>query len=372
MKYSLTLGRIKGIEINLHFSFFLILILFGVFLSIRTFEFIGLKIGFGGIDIPLFARWLMGFITAAFLFFFLFFHELAHSLVSVHEGYKVREITFFLLGGMSRSESFPDDPLTELKIAGIGPLVSLGIGALFILLNRALVFFIPGDIHGFVYPEVIFSSLGFYNVLIGLFNLIPAFPLDGGRILRSILGNFMNHYEATIRAAVIGKGFAIAMGIFGILTLNLLLILVAVFVYMGAKNEKDVTETMHALENLKVADIMSSPPNQVDPSVTIEDLRRTMLKARTNVFVVKNGDRIIGAISLDELRQRSKEERRNTRVSDIMDRNIMKVKPGEGASDAWRNMIRQGKNRIFVIRGKELLGQVTRADFRNAIDIGNL
>ena len=371
-KLNIPLGKVLGIKVDIHISFFLILILFGVFLSLRTFEIFGFKIGYGDLDIPLHTRWIMGMLASVLIFSSLFLHELAHSLISNKEGFKVQGITFFMLGGMSKAESFPEEPRIELRIAGVGPIVSLFIGSVFLLISALLEmsFDIGGDIYLVIL--VLITSIGFYNMIIGLFNLIPAFPLDGGRILRSILGNFMDHYQATMRAARTGKTLAVIMGIFGLFTLNLLLILIAVFVYMGAKNEKDVTEAMHALHDLPVKRIMGPSPGSVPPSLSISDLRKKMMRERKRVYIVRSKRKILGVVSMEDLRDKAKSANGSERVSGIMNTKFTKAGPDDEASSVWKRMIGNGDTRVMVIEDGEVIGQVTLADFRSAIDIKRL
>ena len=371
-RFNISLGRILGIKVDLHISFFIILILLGVFLSIRTFRVLGFGIGFGGLDIPIYQRWVMGMITSTLIFTTLFMHELAHSLISTREGYKVRGITLFMLGGMSKADTFPEDPATELKIAGVGPLVSVLIGSASLLLRSWMSYYVPIGEGPFLIIAVFLASVGFYNLIIGIFNLIPAFPLDGGRILRSLLGNFMDHHQATLRAARIGKAIAIVMGIFGVFTVNLLLILIAVFVYMGAKNEKDVTEAMHALHDLPIKKIMRSRPRSVKPDLSLDDLKERMMRERRRIYLVKRRGKIIGIVSMEDLRAAMKGQTEANRVSDIMKKDFVRTSPDDEASEVWKRMLKEGATRVIVIKKGAVKGQVTMADFRNAIDINEL
>ncbi|MFO8050718.1 MAG: site-2 protease family protein [Thermoplasmatota archaeon] len=372
MKYSIKIARIKGIPINVHVSFLFIFLLFAVILSIQTFNFQGIRIGFGEIDAPVFMRWILGVITAITLFFFLFLHELAHSLVSISLGYRVKEITFFLLGGVSNSEGFPEDPTQELKIAAIGPVVSLGIGGMFMLSNQLVYLAAPSPDGPLLFLVIFLGSLGFYNILIGLFNLIPAFPLDGGRILRSLLGYGMDHRKATIRAAQTGKVVAVILGIVGLIIFNLILIFIAVFIYMGAKSEKDMTETMGSLEGLKVKDIMSKHPGNIAATASLEDVRRKMIKNKRAALIVKRDGGIMGIVTAQGIKGVPKEERGMKSAKDIMEKDYIKADPGDEGAGTWKQMIRKGKDRVVVTRKGKVLGMASQKDFVNMVKIRSL
>lgn len=368
MKYSLKIATIKGIPVKLHVSFLFIVVLLTVFLSIQTFSVLGMKIGFGDLDMPVALKWVLGALTALVLLFTLFLHELSHSLVSIANGFKVKEITFFLLGGVSRSESFPEDPATEIKIAAIGPLVSMGLGFLFILLNRASTL-LEGDPESALgYAVIFFGTLGFYNFIIGMFNLIPALPLDGGRIFRGILGNFMDHRNATIKATQVGKVLAVIMGLVGILSFNFLLILIAVFIYMGAKGEKDTVDTMHSLEGLKMSQVMSGVPGTVEPDTTLSEVRKKMMKNRKRVQLVKDQGKIIGIVTAENLREVPKKHRGSTTAGEVMDRDFIKAGPKKDAPGIWNKMVKRGKDRVVIIDHDKVVGVASLADFRSIIE----
>ncbi len=368
MRYSLKIATIKGIPVKLHVSFLFIVVLLTVFLSIQTFSVFGMDIGFGDLDMPIALKWILGGLTALILLFTLFLHELSHSLVSIANGFKVKEITFFLLGGVSRSESFPEDPATEIKIAAIGPLVSIGLGFVFILLNRTSTLF-EGDPEGALrYVVIFFGTLGFYNFIIGMFNLIPALPLDGGRIFRGILGNFMDHRNATIKATQVGKVLAVAMGLFGLLTFNFLLILIAVFIYMGAKGEKDTVDTMHALEGLRMSQVMTGVPGTVGPDTPLSEIRKNMIKNRKRVQIVRDRGKVMGIVTAEHMREVPKKQRGSTTAGEVMDSDFIKAGPKKDAPSIWNNMVKRGKDRVIVMNHGKVVGVASLADFRSIIE----
>jgi Zn-dependent protease/CBS domain-containing protein len=328
-----------------------------------------MDIGFGELDIPIYMRWILGTITAIILFSFLFLHELAHSLVSVAKGYKVKGITFFLLGGISQSESFPEDPATELKIAGVGPLVSLIIGFSFILLNRAMDVFWDDPTGALLYTMVAIGTWGFYNAIIGLFNLIPAFPLDGGRILRSFLGFFMDYNRATIQATRTGKVVAIGMAVFGIIFFNILLILIAVFIYFGAKGESDMINAINALTGVRMEDVMIRAPGSVTMDTPLDQVKEKMIHERTRVQTVEVEGRVQGIITSDKVRSASRKGQWELTAGQVMDVDFIRATSDSDASDIWKTMIKSGSNKVVILKEGDVVGIASLADFRNAIQL---
>lgn len=219
MSWSIKFARVAGIDLKIHFTFVLFLIWIG-----STYFFIG-----GAA-----AAW-QGIFFILLLFGCVLLHELGHALTANAFGIHTEDITLLPIGGVARLERIPTDPKQELLIAIAGPLVNVGIAALliFYLGHRAAV----SDFDDLNTPRVaMLSKLASVNIGLVLFNLIPAFPMDGGRILRSILAMRMNYLRATQIAAFIGQGLAVVLGIIGFFT-NTFLLFIAFFVFMGAQQE---------------------------------------------------------------------------------------------------------------------------------------
>ena len=201
MKLSFKIGSAWGIPIELHLTFILLIL-----------AVLGLAVYFKDI---------YSFILVVFLFVFVFFHELAHSVVARRHGIKVRKIVLYPIGGVSEIEEIPENPSIEWRMAISGPLTSIVLGAVLVGINYAL----PTKIPSFTPSSVIFSTgnilldLGYLNLLLGAFNLIPAFPMDGGRVFRALLAERMKFSKATKYAAYIGRIFGILMVAVGIFLL---------------------------------------------------------------------------------------------------------------------------------------------------------
>ncbi len=229
MNNSLQIARILGIPIKVHISFLFILPFFAWMFALQPEPY-----GFAGTG-PDILRYALALATAILLFASVLVHELAHSYLSLRYGASIREISLYLIGGVSAIEGELTDPVKEATMAFAGPLSSLILG-IFLLVVNYLFNPAASTAEGNVLFIMIFI-LGYINVILAMFNLIPAFPMDGGRILRALLASRMGFVEATEKAATVGKILAFVMGLIGLL-ISFWLVLIAIFIYMGASGEE--------------------------------------------------------------------------------------------------------------------------------------
>ena len=187
MKSSVQIGKIIGIPIIIHFTFLVILALFAWSFSTDSISLFGFIIGYGALTMDISLKVILGIFLAILLFVCVVLHEIGHSYVTQKYGYKINGITLFIFGGVSQAEEIPQDPKMELKIAVIGPAISVLLGLIFygffLLINSY------GSSVAIQMVSITVGTLAFYNMLLGAFNLIPAFPIDGGRVLRSVLAS---------------------------------------------------------------------------------------------------------------------------------------------------------------------------------------
>lgn len=232
MLKTLYLGKLFGIEIYIHWSFWLIAFFF--FLN-------ALPYGFG----PAFAS--VGFLFA--VFFCVFLHELGHSLSAKLFGVNTRDITLLPFGGVARLEAMPRSPIAELVIALAGPAVNIAIAALLLI----------GLSFGLIFDKVTESGISILNpleqllvanVFLALFNLIPAFPMDGGRVLRAFLAFFLSYSRATFFAARVGQIIAVVMTVYGLVTLQLSLVMIGIFVFVSSTSEMFSERIRSAFEDM--------------------------------------------------------------------------------------------------------------------------
>ena len=283
MKFSFKIGSIWGIPIELHLTFLLLIVaIFALsLLSNLNFYFF--------------------FIIIA-LFVFVVFHELAHSLVARRYNIKVRKIVLYPIGGVSEIEDPPNNPAQEWRMSLSGPLTSLILGAIILaigliltpqLLPAALTFTLTGNL---------ILDLATLNILLGLFNLIPAFPMDGGRVLRAVLAQHMNYSKATRLAVITGRILGIAMVIVGfILPGYFLLIIIGLFVYIGANQEGQQTQLTTKLAQIQVKDIMQPDTTLLDSNQTLTEALEHMQKNQYHNAIVQKNGVYIGIVTQNEI-----------------------------------------------------------------------
>lgn len=353
MQSSLKIGSVMGIPIKLHITFLLILPVFAYVFAINPQPF-----GFEGVEPPM-TRYLLSTLTAILLFVSILLHELAHSYLAKKYGVKIESITLFLFGGVSAMEEMPREPGQEAKMAFAGPFTSLVIGAVCL----------------FIYGNVLSVSsfaenpanltiwiLGAMNIILGVFNLLPAFPMDGGRLLRAFYAKKMSYVKATQSAAAVGKFFAILMAIFGILIANLWFPLIALFIYVGASEEERSTRATITLENVSVKDIMTSNVVSVPPSMNVENLIHFMFENKHMGYPVIEGGTLKGLVSFTDVQRVPLLERPVVLVSEIMTKQIISIPSEAQASDALKLISSNNIGRLLVIDNGNLVGILSRTD----------
>jgi Zn-dependent protease/CBS domain-containing protein len=342
MRYSFKIGSAWGIPIELHITF--ILLIAAVFV----------------LSLP--GQQFYTFFIVLFLFVFVVFHELAHSIVARRYGIKVRKIILYPIGGVSEIEEIPDNPAQEWRMAVAGPLTS-------VVLGLALLF--AGAV---TFPQLFaFSSftritgnflfdLATLNILLGAFNLIPAFPMDGGRVFRALLAERLKYSDATRIAVYLGRIFGIAMVIVGFLFPNyFLLILVGIFVYIGASEEAEQTIISSTLAGVRVKDVMQSEVGAVNPQQSLAEAWEVMFKNRYHDALVEKDGVFQGVVTWNELMKVKPEERSFLRVEQMQLKNIS-VYEDESILEANKIMAREKIDLIPVVdkeTRKKIVGVLT-------------
>ncbi|MEA2032875.1 MAG: CBS domain-containing protein [Euryarchaeota archaeon] len=378
MKWSYRIGSIGGIPIKLHLSFLIILLIFIWIFAVNDFRIktLGIIIGFGGMNISTWLKYLLGAIASVLFFSTILFHELSHSFVARRYGTKILSITLFVLGGVAQMEEIPKEPRKEANVSAAGPAFSLSIGAL-----AYAIYYIFGPVSlttpGATFRDaalIVMGIIAFYNVLLGLFNLIPAFPMDGGRILRALFATRMSYIDATKKAVAVGESFAFAMGILGLLTLNvggLWLIFIAIFIYFGASGEEKATIISVSLEGVKARDVMTAVPNvvYVPPDMTLTQLVDVMFRTKHIGYPVQEeqSSPVLGVITFGDVRQIPASKRDTTRVEEVMKREIITIGPDTDASDALKLMSSKNIGRLIVMEEGQMVGIISRTDLMRAV-----
>jgi Zn-dependent protease/CBS domain-containing protein len=306
MKYSFRIGSVSGIPIELHFTF-LLLILAVFVLSLINLQFVTSFYAF------------YTFFIVLFLFIFVVFHELAHSVVARHYGIKAHKIVLYPIGGVSEIEEIPDNPSQEWRMAFAGPLTSLILG--FTLLSVVLVLspeLIPYALRFSTTTYNLAFDIAMLNILLGFFNLIPAFPMDGGRVFRAVLAERMKYSDATRYAVALGRILGIAMIVFGFIFIDyFLVILVGFFVYIGASEEGEQTIISTKLAGVRVRDVMQSEIGWANPQQTLTEALEVMFKSRYHDLLIEKDGVFMGIVMWNELMKVKPEQRDSLHVEQM-------------------------------------------------------
>ncbi|KDE55032.1 CBS domain-containing protein [Methanoculleus sp. MH98A] len=374
MEASLQIGTLAGIPVKLHWSFLLVIPLFAWIIGSQIQLTTGLIEALFGVPIDMalitegFNPYILGIVVALGLFFGVFIHEMAHSLIAKAKGIEIHSITLLILGGVSQMEETMPDPKIELPMALAGPLTSLAVG----IISAALVYVVAAiDMDPGVAGVLIFTFgyLGLLNVLLFGFNLLPAFPMDGGRVLRAWLARRMPLSRATRIAADVGKGFAVLFGIVGLLLLNPILIIIAFFIYIGANQEATYLRYNILLQDVTVADAMNSPVATVEPTTPLPRVVDMMYETKHLGFPVVDRGSLVGIVALADVHKVSPIDREAMQVRDIMTRNPTVLPPSAPLIDALRIMTGQDIGRIPVVADDTLVGIVTRTDVLRVMEL---
>ena len=327
MKYSFKIGSFWGIPIELHITF--ILLIGAVFI--------------------LFYPDFYFFVLILFLFVFVVFHELSHSIVARHFGIKVRKIVLYPLGGVSEIEEVPDNPRIEWRVAIAGPLMSFVIGGILLGLSQLISVEVPAAA---LAPSIVTAGnlildLAILNLILGAFNLIPAFPMDGGRVFRALLAERMKFSDATKYAAYIGRLFGIGMVVVGLLY-DFWFILIGVFIYIGASEEAEQTIVSTNLAGVRVKDVMQSEVGAVQPEATLEETMEVMFKARYHDALVEEAGVFQGVVSWDEIMKVKPEHRKSVTVGQMPMKHLS-VFTDESILEAYKVMTREKIDLLPVV-----------------------
>ncbi len=367
---SFTVGRAFGIPIKLDLTFLLVLPLFAWLIGSQVgtlveslnllfgTELDGATLTAGNLDLVL------GAVAAVGLFVGVVLHELGHSLVAMRFGFPIDSITLWIFGGIARLTETPEEWKQELLIAVAGPAVSVALG----VLSYGVVL-VTG---GLPAVQFLFGYLALINITLAIFNLLPGFPMDGGRVLRALLARNRPFAEATQTAAEVGKIFAIILGLFGLFSGNWLLIGIAFFIYIGATSEAQQTVMNAAFRDVRVRDVMTPAEklNTVDADISVADLMETMFRERHTGYPVMDRGELVGMVTLDDARQVSDVEREAYTVRDVMSDDLKTIPASDDAMSAFEQLQQHGIGRLLVIDADgELAGLVSRTDLMTAFDI---
>ncbi len=361
---SIKIGRISGIPIYLHFSFLLIL----PFLAWSFGRNLQTLAAFA--DVPPGALggspFVWGLMMAVALFASVLLHEFGHALAARRQQIHTHGITLMLFGGVAQLEDMPKQPGAEARIAFAGPVASFATGAILYMVVSAL-----GPETD---PRLAFSlaHIGYLNIFLGVFNLLPAFPMDGGRVLRSLLVSRRSFVSATRIAVDVGKACAFAFGIIGLVGGNLFLVLIALFVYMGATQELHHAVYRTTLDGFRVRDLMSTDVVTVEASSNVQSLVERMLVERHMGYPVVQDGRVAGCVTLEDIDKVDDSERETAKIGDIMSTPLHFVGPDDDIYVALKEMGTHEIGRLAVLDGEQLVGIVSRSDIMRGFHLRRL
>ncbi len=358
MKGSLRMGRIAGIEIGIHYTWLLAFVLISLSLAQGFFPqaYPGWNPG---------TYWITGILAALLLFVSVLLHELAHSLVAQARGLPVQSITLFIFGGVSNIGEEAEKPSVEFIIAIVGPFTSLALAGIF-----------WGALQAIGRPESALAAMLYYlfliNALLAAFNILPGFPLDGGRVLRSILWSTTGSLtKATNIAATVGRLFGwslIAFGVFRLLTGDFLgglwIAFIGWFLSSAADaSRRDVTLREH-LRGVPVREVMDPNTEAVSPRTSVEEVIRSIfLQDRRRAVPVCLDDRLVGIVTLSDVKVVPQPKWSQTSVAEIMTRQpLYRVTPEDDLNSAMRLLTQHDINQVVVLHEGRLVGLLNHAD----------
>ncbi len=350
MNRAFRLFTIRGIDIRLHITFPLILL--------------WAAIQFGGITGSAEGA-LFGVIAVTILFALVTLHELGHSFVALYYGVPVDQIVLSPIGGVAQLRHMPDKPWQEFAIAVAGPAVNVLVGALMLVTA-----FVAG--FNVVSPELLWSSIGVLtipalfsyifasNLFLAAFNLIPAFPLDGGRIFRALLAMRLDYVRATNIAAAVGRGTAVLLGIYGLFTGGFFMILIALFIFFAAGQEASYVRMRQSLREFTVQQVFSPSAHRLAPTQTLEQAYNMMIYSGQSSFPVTLGETLIGFLTRASVLQALRTQKPYIWIETIMRRDVPAIAPDASLYDAQQAMAEAEADALPVVAQGRYVGMITQ------------
>lgn len=368
MKGSFVIGRIKGIEIEINLSW---LIIFGLITFTMATNYFPQNYP----DLNPVTGWILGSMMAILMLLSILLHELSHSIVSINQGIGVKKITLFIFGGIAQMDKEPDNPIQELKIALAGPAMSLLLFIFFTFIYNLLNYL---DVESYLIAPLIYVSS--VNLIIVLFNMVPAFPLDGGRVLRALIWHYQGSLQkATKITSSLGNAFGyflVFMGLYITFTGNVIngiwFVFIGWFIKQLSESSYQNTVMTDLFTKIKVSTFMSKNVISVGSHISIEALvENYFYKHKFTSFPVTNFDQVIGMVTVENIKTLNRDEWDRTIVRNIITpiNDDLVVHPENNVSVAIKKIFQNGIGRVLVMDGEVLVGIVSRTDILNYIRI---
>lgn len=355
MAWSFPIGRLFGSELRVHVTFFLLLLWIGIAAYMQG----GLA---AAVENTLFILVLFACVIA---------HEFGHALTARRYGIRTPDVTLLPIGGMARLEKMPDKPGQEIAVALAGPAVNVVIWAVLVFVFGATTD--PAELAAVeATPGNFLGRVATLNLILALFNLLPAFPMDGGRVLRAVLALFMDRVSATRAAATGGQILAFAMGLTGLVSGNAMLVLIAFFIFVAAGAESSDVAMRAMARRLLARDAMITEFETLRPEATIDTAARTLIRTTQHEFPVLDATgRMVGFLTRSALFAAMARDERTRPVSEAMERDIPTAALGDGLEKVLTLM--QGPAPAVAVTGSDgrMVGYITRENVGELMVIAN-
>jgi Zn-dependent protease/CBS domain-containing protein len=343
MTWSFQIGKLFGIPLRVHLTFLLLVVLVAA-----------TPTGMYGLG-----RMASMFFVIA-LFACVVVHELAHSLVARKYGVPVRYIILLPIGGVAMMERMPDDPHQEFNVAVAGPLTSLAVGAVL----AGVTYLIAGGTDAFLHPWhggalAFVARLAWINVVLAGFNLIPMFPMDGGRVLRALLAFHMDYAAATHAAAVTGQALAIAIGLYSFFIHDWFLVFIALFMFMGAQAEDTQVRMRRTLREVPAWQAMVNDFRALSKGETLAEAFQYAGHSYQHDFPVVDAGQLVGLVTRQALISGMQERGGDTIVAEVMVGNPCRVGPNDSLADVFQEISTGACPIAAVVDQGNLVGLVT-------------
>jgi Zn-dependent protease len=352
---SIKLFSVRGIAVKMHVTFPLILVW-------AAFQF-GPASGRGWEGAA------FGVIVTLLLFVIVVLHEFGHSFVALGYGVPIRQIVLLPIGGVAQMGRLPDKPVQELAVAIAGPAVNLVLGIVLVglalplgisLSPRRLILGLQ-QMGQLTLPSI-FGYIFATNIFIAVFNLLPAFPMDGGRVLRALMATWLGGRRATSVAVFVGQGLALLMGFWGFLQGNLFLILIAVFIFFGASQEGQMSQVRRVLSGLRVDQAYTRQSRVLSPDASLSEAIRLTLTTFQSTFAVCDEGRYLGLLPHKRLVLAMQDDGADVPVSEAMQTDIDPVQPGDELFKVQQRMAEAHVDTLPVVHEGRFLGLLTAQD----------
>ncbi|HEY9527846.1 MAG TPA: site-2 protease family protein [Anaerolineales bacterium] len=342
MRWQWKLGTFAGIDVFVHATFLLLIGWIGYSHWLQ----------YGTV-----AKVVEGILFILALFLCVVLHEYGHALTARRYGIKTRDITLYPIGGVARLERLPDKPIEELWVALMGPAVNVVIAALLFVYLYLTSGLVPmTDLT--VASGSFLARLMAVNISLVLFNLIPAFPMDGGRVLRALLAMRMDYVRATQIAANIGQGLAFVLGLFGLFN-NPFLLFIAFFVWIGASQEASMVQMRNTISGIPVTQAMQTRFDTLSPTDRLDRVVNLILAGSQQDFPVVEDGQFIGVLTRDDFIKALSQKGQDTPVTDVIRRNVPSVDSHEMVEMALMRLQESGAKTLPVMHRGRFVGLIT-------------